>query len=434
MRQCEVLSNNLYSFVRANLTWVLVAVAAIILFVVLDYCIGYSAPRDDVINFYNHAESMKAGLIPYKDFEFEFPPFSLIFFLIPGLFTSDLNTYAALFGVEVVVFTLLGLYYLLKICEKTKVNRVLVTVVLLVLVIIYFTDMMKKFDVMPMAFTIASLYYFIQRRFGPAYALIMFAALIKIYPALILVVYIVINCLEHAEYRRRNVMQGVIAAVVVGLVAVVPLMMMSVPFSDIMSFVTFHTDRGFQVESVAGVIIQALGLLGLTSFSIVGAHYTWDVAGPLSDAILPYWNFVYISAIVATIILIAIYVVRSRDEVECGWNARSLMAMAMLITLVFILTNKVFSTQYMIWIFPFLAFLPFTSNNWKMAVAVAVLFIIAECCARGILFYSPGETMFVFFNLLRDAILILIAVSLVRFLVGDGGCVARQFMLRSESP
>lgn len=77
MRQCEVLSNNLYSFVRANLTWVLVAVAAIILFVVLDYCIGYSAPRDDVINFYNHAESMKAGLIPYKDFEFEFPPFSL---------------------------------------------------------------------------------------------------------------------------------------------------------------------------------------------------------------------------------------------------------------------------------------------------------------------------------------------------------------------
>lgn len=420
-------------FVRKNLTLLIMAASLLLLLVTLDYCIGYSPPRDDVINFYNHAEAMKGGLLPYKDFEFEFPPFSLIFFLIPGLFTSDLTTYASIFGVEVVVFILIGLYFMLKICEKTRINRVLVAIVYLALVLIYFTDMMKKFDVIPMALMVASIYFFIERKFGIAYGLMMFAALVKIYPLLAIPIFLIINCLENVERHRSSIFRGVVACVVVGLVSVIPLMMMSVPFADIMSFVSFHTDRGFQVESVAGAIIQALGLMGWTSFYIVGAHYTWDVAGPLSDAILPYWNYVYVLSILAVFLLVAIYMFKKRECSGPGWNPCSLMSMIMLVVLVFILTNKVFSTQYMIWVFPFLSILPFIARNWRIALVVAGLAVAAECLARGILFYSPGEPMFVLFNLTRDAILVLFTILIIRGLIGNGGITGRCFFLRDES-
>ena len=432
MGRVAIDSKALGDFVRANLTLLIMVVATVIIFVTLEYCIGYSPPRDDVINFYNHAEAMKDGLLPYKDFEFEFPPFSLLFFLIPGLFTSDLNTYASIFGVEVVVFTLVGLYFMLKICERARINRVLVSAVYLALVLIYFTDMMKKFDVIPMALMVASIYFFIGRKFGLAYGLMMFAALVKIYPLLAIPVFLIINCLENVERHRFNLVKGVAACLVVGLVSVLPLMLMSVPFADIMSFVTFHTDRGFQVESVAGVVIQALGLMGWTSFSIVGAHYTWDVAGPLSDAILPYWNYVYALSILAVLVLVAVYLYRERDDSELGWNPCSLMAMVLLVVLTFILTNKVFSTQYMIWVFPFLAVVPFLARDWRLSLAVACTVVFAECCARGILFYSPGEPMFVVFNLARDLVLILFALSIVRGLIGNGGMVRRCFHLSDE--
>ena len=72
MGRVAIDSKALGDFVRANLTLLIMVVATVILFVTLEYCIGYSPPRDDVINFYNHAEAMKDGLLPYKDFEFEF--------------------------------------------------------------------------------------------------------------------------------------------------------------------------------------------------------------------------------------------------------------------------------------------------------------------------------------------------------------------------
>ncbi len=427
-------TKRLLNYARFHLNAVIMVIATVVLSVTFLYCIGYSPPRDDVLNFYAHAEAMKAGLIPYLDFDFEFPPFSLVFFLIPGLFTSDLDTYAALFGAEMVLFTLLALYYVLRIRERIHVNSAFVAGVFVILMLIYFTDMMKKFDVIPMALSIAAIYYFIERRFGIAYALSMAGAMVKIYPALILTLFLIVNAVERVPRHRNSILKGIAACIIVGLVSVVPLIALSVSFSDIVSFITFHTNRGFQVESFPGVLIQLFGLMGLTIFCIEPAHYTWDVTGPLGDILVQHWNIIYMLAIIAVLVLSAHYILRERDLDGRGWNPRSLIVMSAAVILVFMLTNKVFSTQYMIWIFPFLAMLPFFARDWRLSVVLAALFVTTECCARGILFHDPGEPMFVLFNLVRDTVLLLILVSAVRGLIGDGGVVTRHFAVRNEGP
>ncbi len=249
---------------------------------------------------------------------------------------------------EVVLFTLLVLYYVLKICKRIYVNRTFVAGMFVTLVLIYFTDMMKKFNVIPMVLSIAIIYHFIERRFSTAYALAMTGATVKIYLVPILALFLIVNAAKRMP-KHCYIFRGIAVCVIVRLVSVVVLLItFSVLFLDIASFVTFHIDRGFQVESFSGVLIQLFGLMGLTTFCIESTYYTWDVTGPLGDILVQHWDIIYISIIVAVMVLSMHYILRGRDSDGKGWNLSSLIVMSAAAILVFMLTNKVSSTQYMI--------------------------------------------------------------------------------------
>ena len=65
------------------------SIAFITMLIYLIVCIYSRSPDNDVVNFFYHAENIKMGIIPYRDYVFELPPLSLIFFVIPDLFDSD---------------------------------------------------------------------------------------------------------------------------------------------------------------------------------------------------------------------------------------------------------------------------------------------------------------------------------------------------------
>ncbi len=62
------------------------------------------ASDPDVNSFYNYMMMIKDGQVPYKDFDFEFPPCMLIIYALPGIFTSDHGTYVLIFGALSTVF------------------------------------------------------------------------------------------------------------------------------------------------------------------------------------------------------------------------------------------------------------------------------------------------------------------------------------------
>ncbi len=387
--------------------------------------------EQDVVNFFAHSEAIKSGVMPYRDFVFEFPPFSLVFFLIPGLFTSNLETYAVLFGLEVVTFIAVTLHFTLLICERIGANKLAVTVIFTLFFVIYFP--IRKFDIFPACATLIALYCFMNRRFGLAYGFAAFATLTKIYPVLIILLFLGLNVLEKCDDRKKNIATGVLACMAVSVMAVAPLMLAGVSFSDCLGFIGFHADRGFQVESLFAVLVRILAALGLTTYWIQPAHDTHDVVGPICDAIMPYWTIVVVIAVGAMFLIAAKFVIDRSGGTAAGWNDRSLILMATVIILMFMMTNKVFSTQYMVWIVPMLALVPMMARNADLKIVACVIVLLSVDFGRWFLAFDNYTDQFLIFNIFRDMMLIAIMCMCVRALlhpesedtaldIENGGC------------
>jgi hypothetical protein len=52
----------------------------------------------------------------------EYPPLALLFFTLPRLVASDLNTYTAAFTVEILLFDLIGLFVISAMSRRLKVS------------------------------------------------------------------------------------------------------------------------------------------------------------------------------------------------------------------------------------------------------------------------------------------------------------------------
>ncbi len=401
---------------RENTSRSLIIVSSVILFVAAVLCIVLQSDhgvQDDVINFYTCAEMIKDGLMPYRDFVFEFPPFSLIFFLIPSIFTSDLGTYVFLYSLEVVVMAIVTLAFLLKIADRMKLNKYLVTTIFMTFVIMYLYQAIRKFDMSMLMIVTISLYLYLDQKYTLSYGVMMFGALTKMYPGLLIIIMLIVDVLRYKNVNRA--LKGMGACMVLAIVSVIPLLLMSVPLTDILSFINFHADRGFHIESVVGIVIQAMGALGLTTFQLVGAHFTYDVVGPISVALLPYWGIVTTTSLTVTFVLIALHARKSRTENEQN-IARNIQIYFMAIVTVFLLVNKVFSTQYVMWLYALFAVLSIYHDT-KINVPVLIsTFTVVATSVLIIMFYMPSE-LFVPINLIRDLALLYLVIQALLFLL-----------------
>ncbi len=392
-------------------------ISSIIMFVSLFICTyGGRGAVDDVVNFYNYSELIKSGLVPYKDFNFEYPPFALVFFLIPSIFTSDLGTYVILFGAEMIFFVLLTLYFMMKLAEKININRYFVAIIYLFFIMIYFDQMIKKFDMAAAALTFMSFYFFCEKRYNLSYGLMTLAAITKLYPVVLIPILFMMNLLGKEKNKVPIVLKGSLVCVAICGLVMVPFLMMSVSFSELFSFLTFHSDRGFQVESIMGVIVQCLGYFGLTSVQIVPSCYTYDVLSPVCDILLPYWLPLCGFAMVCVFILIYINIKRTTMDSNDG-NVKRLAIYFISALLLFMLMNKVFSTQYVLWLYPFIPFSILIVGK-SLNIPMLVLSSLVAIFSVLIILIGVFGQLFLFVNVVRDILLAVIMIELVMFLLG----------------
>lgn len=377
-----------------------------------------AGPRGDVINFYGHAMAIKDGSLPYTDFEFEFPPISLVFFTMPALFTSDLDVYCWLFAMMCAGFMSVAAYFIMRLAPGERV-RYFAVMMFAVLVLLYMTESVKKFDSIVMSMTVIALYLFSKQRWYLAYGLIAVATFTKLYPCIFLPLMVAYNATS-GRGGTDAVVKGVLSCLAVIAAVFIPMWAIGIPPSDSLSFIGFHEDRGFQVESVVATVIEALGLLGLTDMWIVDAHGTHDVAGPLADALVQYW-----SAVILLVVLIALAfcirrMVASGDRFDIG----RLSAAMLIVCIAFVLTNKVFSTQYMMWLFPFLAmliYMPELECRYRRLMAMmAVMQIMCIVFLRS----EIASGIYVLACIVRDLLMVAIAYEVVK--AGQAGITARE--------
>ncbi len=408
----------LSGFVPDKITGTILAVAAIILAVSLILCYYLQdnhGAADDVLNFYNFAELIKSGQLPYKDFVFEFPPFALVFFLIPSMFTSDMMTYVTLYGIEVAIITLITLAILLKFARRIEINRCAVAIVFMSFVLFYFYHAIRKFDMSTLMLTVAALYLYSQQKRTAAYAVMTVGAFTKMYPGLLAFVFLIIDLARDRDIK--GALKGIGISIVTGFAIILPLLLLSVSFTEITSFLTFHIDRGFQIESFIAVIIQGLAQLGYTTVEYVGVNYTYDVTGPLCTALLPYWTALSTIAVLAILGLIAVHAYKTdRGNIERN-KTRDLIIYSTAVIIMFLLMNKVFSTQYIIWLYGFFTIFAVkysTKINWiSYIISLCVIFL-----STWIVVGTSFDSDFVPTNLLRDILLSFILANMILFMLG----------------
>ncbi|MDO5861904.1 MAG: glycosyltransferase family 87 protein [Thermoplasmata archaeon] len=373
----------------------LVAVMAFIL-------LGYQ-PADDVVNFFNQAMYMRDGQLPYTDFEFEFPPFALLFFYIPGLFATDLATYTWIFAFECLVLQIAALWCVARIVPGGS-GRYVACLVFAALMIAYMPESFKKFDGIVMSLSVISLYFFTRQRWALSYGIMGVATLTKLYPGFFILLMVAYNLLS-SRGGVRAVARGAGACVAVLALAFLPLLAAGVDSEDILSFLGFHDSRGFHVESFPAAIIQLLGLLGLTEVGITPSHYTYDITGALPDAIAWVWTV----ASMAAVLLVLVYCVYLMSMGRT--STRDLVLSMFVVVVSFVLLNKVFSTQYTMWLFPFIAILCGVSGKLPVLVrAFMVMAVVMEVFSLSILCFDVGSAGYVTVCLIRDLILVAMAL------------------------
>lgn len=383
---------------------------AAVLFSVTAALLYWFGPQNDVLNFYRQGMCIRNGMLPYSGFVFEFPPLALVFFAFPTVFTTDLTVYHRIFAGVCTAFFVIAAYLVMRMAPRDVRLRCLAAVLFVILILLFVRHSVNKFDPIVMALTVVALYLFSKERWTIAYLIMAVAALTKMYPALFIVLMGAYNVMS-AHGGVRAVVKGATACLAVFLVAFVPLWMAGVGFDDSLSFLTFHTDRGFQVESTVANAIMLLGKFGLAETRIVAADYTYEVAGPLADAVGSVWMYIGLIAVVVAFV----FCIRCMPVDGRRWTPQQMAMAMMVVCATFVLTNKVFSTQYTIWFFPFIAMFWYAVPGRRAARLSAIAIAMQAACLV-LLCHQIDSWVFDLLVLAKNVFLVILTLEAARVL------------------
>ena len=280
----------------------------------------------DVIAVYQFwAESViAAGDSPYAKVAIEYPPGSLAFIFLPELISSQ--QYLPTFVSMMVVVDLAGFagLYLLARRWGSMMGPWLWALAIPLLGPISYT----RLDLVPAVLVIWAFEFAARKEWGVTGGLMGFAALAKVYPALIIPSAFVM------AKRKKRFLAGIVVAV--GL----PLLPLLGSIDSIWSsVVTYHMNRGIQVESIWGSALFVNHLLG-RSVQLVSDFGAWHfhVADPLIE------NMAFLLTVAAVVLTIRLAL---KTTVK---SPQRLAILAFTVLLLSISVSTVFSPQFMLWL------------------------------------------------------------------------------------
>ncbi|HEU4462796.1 MAG TPA: glycosyltransferase family 87 protein [Solirubrobacterales bacterium] len=269
------------------------------------------------------------GLMPQEE-TWQYPPGAAYLFLIPRLGPLE---FKPSFAVLMVIVDLIG-FWLMTVLARREKRDAGVWVWLLAMPLLFAFPLLR-FDLVPTVIAIGALLVLHRRPvwFG---ALVGLGAMIKVWPAFVL----------FAEWDRKRLLRSIAAAaaVVVAIFAVSQL-----AFGDQTGFIDNQKDRGLQIESVAATPWQLRTLITETPAPLVGRFGTLEIGSDLADAVGK-----ALSVAAFLILLAAAWwwwmrdraIRRGRSDLEDEALARDFV---FTIVLLFLVTSRVLSPQFMIW-------------------------------------------------------------------------------------
>lgn len=280
---------------------------------------GPDVTSDVSVIYQGWYDVLRTGTFPQQDVTWQYPPAAALAILSPALLPFLEYTQAFFvmaFAADLAVILLL-LYTGLRDGRRLRGAWVWVVGVPLLGPTVY-----SRYDVMVTAVAVAAVLA-AARHPKAAGVLVGFGAMLKVWPALVLV-----------GVRRRRVWAwaAVTAAVVAGL--------FSVAMPGAFAFLTFQRERGTEVESLGSLVFH------------VARHHGWD-----GQVLLNYGSVEFLGPWVTTVSTAALALTGMAFGLLLLWRlaatrfeAHTAADAALVAVLMFTATSRVISPQYMVWL------------------------------------------------------------------------------------
>jgi hypothetical protein len=335
-------------------------------------------PNGDVREYHTYALAFWQTWPYFQHLPVEYPPLAILPFTLTLL--PPLADYQAVFAIWMIALVVVGYLGFVRFSTRT---RALLYVGYLVLGAA--ATVLARFDIVPALVTLAALWAAERRRFGAAYALLAAGILLKLYPVFLLPLVMIEHWRAFApvaqagddasqtgEWPRTPRMLVAAAGrwrrhpafVPVALGAGFCALLVALGFAAALSFDPWGALSGFsyagarplQVESTPASILWLGTIFGIPAapdYSFTSLNYV----GPLDVVLKP------LSAVALALGCLVVYWRQARGTLTVGQAFVATLA-------VVLVTNKIFSPQYLIWILPFVAYVEGFSLFW---VAISFL-------------------------------------------------------------
>jgi hypothetical protein len=331
--------------------------------------------QGDVELYRQVAAAVAGGQLPYRDFPFPYPPLALVPMVVPYLVWPgggpSLDAYHWLFLLweAVLLAALVVTVRRIAVIQDTGPGAGVVGWRLLVLTLAAALPIAWRFDLAPAVLTAAALLAALEDRAAAAGVALGLGVLTKLYPA------VLVPVLAARWVRRRTWPElGWLGIGFAATLAVVAAPFVPTTGAGMLQVLDYQSERGLQLESVGSGLVLLASVAGGAPARVVSNFSSMNLAGAGASAWLG-------ATPVLTVAVFGLFAwlgyrrVRSDLSSADALTPESLILLAAVAIVALLVTNKVFSTQYVAWLLPFVALLR-PSRFWVAVAAIALSSLI----------------------------------------------------------
>jgi uncharacterized membrane protein len=351
--------------------------------------------------FYRAAGALLGGYLNQTSFLSLYPPLSLVALAPPRLIAPDLGIFAFLLGLEMSIAAGAGLVLVIRMKGWREFGQMNPAATYAAFILLGAFVLPSTFDILPGVLTLGAVAAAVQRRGWLAGALLGLAFALKLYAIVLLPALVLWYWFGGLRRQAATAITGFAIAGLVGLSLYIPLAASPADLARSLS------DRGLQIESVGGSLVSFAAASGFAPSPSVVYTGSFDLAGGAAAAALRVLTLAAPLLLLGVLASSAWGLRRSKDT----HSAEGLLLAFTASLLAVLVSSKVFSPQYMLWLVPVVPFLS-RPKRALLLVAMALTAVVFPFVYDGVLKLEVIPTTLL---LLRNLLL----VALLSWIVAD---------------
>lgn len=364
----------------------------------------------DVENYWKSAVNILHG--DWGNIEGAYPPFFLLLSLVPALFSTSYEGYSIGFTIMSALFIMISAYFAVKICKELKEDRRYAYYGFFLLVLCLSVFSTTRNDAITMAFVVAAFYFLLKKSYPASFIILAFGIMTKIFPLIFLPAFLLPFILD----RKWKHFFGY-AVLTVAVCVLIQLPMFFVNPDHALDYVLQHTNRGLQIEAVAAGPLMLFQYLFPNDMTYVLDYGSINIVGAVPNAIAA----ILMPLMAVVLVLFFFFTVFKL------WNRKlddekkfALVAVfSMICIFIFLILNKVYSTQYNVWIFMLFPiwFIGLKSMGHNASKFSFLIFVFGLFCLVYSLTYNYGgdpNIVFILLTIVKAVLLIVMLAEIAK--------------------